>query len=144
MRLTRREPGSGPGRLHLLSGVRQHVVALGLVDQVAARLRRLDQLLVVDHVEQVGRVDEGQAHGGQQLRQVLPEEGGDRQRFQQTPRKTVEFSVSRERVLKYKIICDVTKGTGTKHRKCCGHICTEAGKQPNIISFQVDEVYEKY
>lgn len=105
VRLTGREPGPGPRRLHLLPGVRQHVVALGLVDQVAARLRRLDQLLVVDHVEQVGRVDEGQAHGGQQLRQVLPKrrrrlvEVSKQERFQQTPRKTAKFSNVGERAV---------------------------------------------
>lgn len=89
VRLTSREPGPGPRRLHLLPGVRQHVVALGLVDEVATRLRRLDQLLVVDHVEQVRRVDEGQAHGGQQLRQVLPEG----ELFKQMLLKTVGFSL---------------------------------------------------
>lgn len=66
--LTGGEPRPGPGRLHLLPRMGQHVIALGLVDQVAARLRRLDQLLVVDHVQQVGRVDEGKTHHGQQLR----------------------------------------------------------------------------
>lgn len=74
------EPRPGPGRLHLLPRVGQHVVALGLVDQIAARLRRLDQLLVVHHVEQVGRVDEGKTHHRQQLRQILRRRGGKREK----------------------------------------------------------------
>lgn len=65
------EARPGPRRLHLLARVRQHVVALGLVDQVAAGLRGLDQLLVVHHVQQVGRVDEGEAHHRQQVGQSL-------------------------------------------------------------------------
>lgn len=64
---TGREPRPSPGRLHLLPRVGQHVIALGLVHQIAARLRRLDQLLVVHHVQQVGRVDEGKTHHRQQL-----------------------------------------------------------------------------
>lgn len=70
-RLTGGEPRSGPGRLHLLPRVGEHVVALGFVDQIAAGLRRLNQLLVVHHVQQVGRVDEGKTHHRQQLRQIL-------------------------------------------------------------------------
>lgn len=133
VRLTGREPGPGPRRLHLLPGVRQHVVALGLVDQVAARLRRLDQLLVVDHVEQVGRVDEGQAHGGQQLRQVLPKgrrrlvEGSKQELFRQAPWKTVKFSILGERAVEK--ISDVTKGTDTKPRKCFCPFSNEAIKK---------------
>lgn len=56
------EPRPSPGRLHLLPRVGQHVIALGLVHQIATRLRRFDQLLVVHHVQQVGRVDEGETH----------------------------------------------------------------------------------
>lgn len=69
--LTGREPRSSPGRLHLLSRMGEHVVALGLVDQITTRLRGLNQLLVVHHVQQVGRVDERKAHHCQQLRQIL-------------------------------------------------------------------------
>lgn len=64
---TSREPRPSPGRLHLLPCVGQHVIALGLVDQIATRLRRLNQLLIVHHVQQVGRVDEGKTHHRQQL-----------------------------------------------------------------------------
>lgn len=65
------EPRPSPWRLHLLPCMGQHVIALGLVDQIAARLRGFDQLLVVHHVQQVGRVDEGKTHHRQQLRQIL-------------------------------------------------------------------------
>lgn len=75
-RLTGGEPRSSPGRLHLLPRVGEHVVALGFVDQITTGLRRLNQLLVVHHVQQVGRVDEGKTHHRQQLRQILELEGG--------------------------------------------------------------------
>ncbi len=64
---TSREPRPSPGSLHLLPCVGQHVVALGLIDQITTRLRGLDQLLVVHHVQQVGWVDEGKTHHRQQL-----------------------------------------------------------------------------
>lgn len=79
--LTGGQPWSGPGRLHLLARVGQHVVALGFVDQVATRLRGLDQLLVVHHVQQVRRVDERKAHHRQQLRQVLRRREEKRERM---------------------------------------------------------------
>ena len=64
---TRREPRPSPGRLHLLPRMGQHVIALGLVDQITTRLRRFDQLLVIHHVQQVGRVDERKTHHRQQI-----------------------------------------------------------------------------
>lgn len=72
--LTGREPRSSSGRLHLLSRVREHMVALGFVDQITTRLRGLNQLLVVHHIQQVGRVDERETHHCQQLRQILRNE----------------------------------------------------------------------
>lgn len=68
---TCREPGSGPRCLHLLSGVRQHVITLGFIHQIPAGLRRLYQLLVVNNVQQIAGMDEGEAHHCQQLRGVL-------------------------------------------------------------------------
>lgn len=61
---TSREPRPGPGCLHILPRVGQHVIALCLVDQIATRLRRLNQLLIIHHVQQVGGVDEGKTHHG--------------------------------------------------------------------------------
>lgn len=73
---TCRESRPSPRRLHLLSCVRQHVVALGFVDQITTRLGRFDQLVVVHHVQEVGRVDEGKTHHSQQLRHVLRRQAG--------------------------------------------------------------------
>lgn len=64
---TCRKPRPGPGGLHLLPRVGQHVVTLGFVDQISTGLWRFDQLLVVHDVEQVGRVDEGKTNHRQEL-----------------------------------------------------------------------------
>ena len=56
---TCRKSWPGPGCLHLLPCVGQHVVTLGFIDQISTRFRRFDQLLVVHYIEKVGRVDEG-------------------------------------------------------------------------------------
>lgn len=70
----------GPGCLHLLPCVGQHVVPLGFIDQITTRLRWFDQLLVIHHVQQVGRVDEGKTHHCQQVWQMLRRQMERRQR----------------------------------------------------------------
>lgn len=68
---TCRESRPGPGSLHLLPSVREHVVPLGFVHEISARLGRFDQLFVVHYVEQVGRMDEGKADRCQEIGQML-------------------------------------------------------------------------
>ncbi len=82
---TGRQSRASSGRLHLLAGVWQHVVALGFVHQVPAGLWRFDQLLVVHHVQQVAGMDERKPYHGQQLRHML--ETGHTERKQRTERK---------------------------------------------------------
>lgn len=68
---TCREPGPGPRCLHLLAGVWQHVIAFGFVHQIPASLRRLYQLLIVNNIQQIAGMDEGEPHHRQQLRSIL-------------------------------------------------------------------------
>lgn len=68
---TCRKSWSGPGGLHFLPCVGQHVVTFGFVDKIPTRLRGFDQLLVIHYIEQVGRMDEGKTNHCQQLGQML-------------------------------------------------------------------------
>ncbi len=91
---TGRQSRASSGRLHLLAGVWQHVVALGFVHQVPAGLGRFDQLLVVHHVQQVAGMNERKPYNRQQLWHMLETGQTERKRKKWAGRENERENVS--------------------------------------------------